>query len=168
MIPRRLLRWVALTSLVPLLGGAECEHLGEVEQGPFEDPRCAARSDDATVGGRWVISGRGHRSECDEGHLNARELTMGSIALHIAQEAATGGLELASAPTVADGGFIWIRGAVDRACVSFATLDSGPRGTASYDFDGVVTAEGRIDGDWIGTGPGSCESGGTFTVRISR
>ena len=60
-------------------------------------------------------------------------------------------------------------GETEGSCVAFEMIEDLGRGDQlHYVFEGEIGAAGRIEGNFTGDGPKSCEVSGTFTVEVAR
>ena len=153
---------VGLALLVAFASACEPLEAAFVQDMP-DDPACQG-----TVGllsGTWEIEGSGERFDCDDSTFDASLFDLTSIPLEVVQTGAVLELSLDDPPPA----FTFFDGEVSGRCFEFRTSEDTPLGIIDYDWSGVVAAEDPpvLTGQFSGTGPGTCETRGSFQVTVS-
>ncbi len=116
--------------------------------------------DPADVAGVWTLTGDGERWGCESQRYDAESLHLSSLPLHVEQE----GDRLWLKEEI--DGFEFYDGEVTMSGVRFSTSEDSEDGLLTYRFTGQTHGTRQIQGDFTGSGPGTCSSGGTFSVYI--
>jgi hypothetical protein len=127
-------------------------------------PRYDAELPPADVAGRWVITGSGSLTACDDPRYDTPNLRIESAPFSVRQ---SGTALTADAPPQPPGGTFELReGSVNADTVHFKTIEQSPEAAVALTYDGRIDDLGRVVGRFTGIGPGTCEGRGTFVVEI--
>jgi hypothetical protein len=126
---------------------------------------CNQRVENAQVQGSWSLSGTGEWSGCDNGVDDGESFELFTGALTVEQHEPTTG-ETDTLSLSGQSADVEFSGTVRGECVNFETTEQSGGESTSFVFVGLYTSSGTIEGDFTGTGPGSCESSGDFEVRV--
>ena len=126
----------------------------------FQSGSCAGTTPD--LNGIWEISGTGKRSECREEFLNTEKFTISSLELPLSYDEVTGELTLGANNFGAN--FEVKSAVVDRACVTFTTVERVGDQTIEYRWKANAKSGLYMEGDFTGTGPSGCAASGDFSM----
>jgi hypothetical protein len=134
---------------------------------PWREPvdYCDEAGGTRMVGGDWILSGQGRRVGCNDDFYDASSFRFEARGFRVAQDGRS--LKLEAWPRLPGTFFTLTRGTVRGLCVHFEThegSDGGP--DVRMTFDGTVTPEGDVVGDFKGSGPPGCVSEGSFRLRV--
>ncbi|MBK6683035.1 MAG: hypothetical protein IPG45_01055 [Deltaproteobacteria bacterium] len=115
--------------------------------------------DELPIAGTWVLTGEGRREACQPSYLDAPRFSLAATPLVITQTSSES-FGLASPPS----GFRMVGGELLVRCVRFRTIEDSDRGAITYDWSGEIEGPGRIEGNFTGSGPGSCATRGSFRI----
>ena len=151
-------RWLRAALLVLLASACDPEDFGFRPEDALPDRTCVGAPVD--MAGVWALSGRGRRSGCQDDLLNDPSFALRGEGIPVVQS--DGRLSLAAEIP----GFE-LTGRIRGACVEATTTETVEGRTTRYTWELVVDdAIGReADGRFTGSGPGTCETEGTFTLR---
>ncbi len=157
-----------MRSSMLLLALAGCL-VGCIVDSDYEPPPqfpCDSSADNADVAGTWIITGSGTRTDCqDDERLDTTLFTLGSVAITVSQNITS--LKLVSPTNSGSATLTLTNGIVDGTCVDFELTELGGKdGKIKYEFAGAMKSNGEIIGIFDGDGPESCDSDGSFTIRI--
>jgi hypothetical protein len=156
--------------LAPLAGlaafqliSAGCELLDDLEKPDLRGDSCSSATALATASGTWQLQGFGKRDSCSDDLFDTDSLRLEAVPIVVTQvdDVLTLGQPLSVPAGVSfDVVFEQVRG----SCVDFVTTETSGNTQIRYDFEGTVGSDGKIRGEFTGTGPGSCKSEGTFVI----
>ncbi len=119
----------------------------------------------ADVAGRWLLTGEGRLTACEDPAFDTDALRLDGVPLDVAQ--AGGTLSVPSAPPTPGGQFALREGSVTGNRVRFVTDERLPDGDRIvFIYTGIADSLGRIAGSFEGAGPRGCAAAGDFVVEI--
>ena len=168
--------WCLLRLIVPALSACPEDGVAEIELS------CDEPFDGSDTEGLWTLHASGTREGCKDTRLN------GALTITSAEPFVIRGSAIARPPSNSDSdafidrilvraGFdltaksapakVLFDGFADGSCVSFSVTEALGKGDGlSYQFDGYMSANGLIEGNFTGLGPEDCETHGRFEVDV--
>jgi hypothetical protein len=150
------------------LAGVACDS-SSTEPPPLRAAGCRNAEENASVGGRWTISGSGRREKCGERKAGTFQLR-GMMVLHMVQRPDPDQPDtdlLVWQPREEIEGGVEVTGRVAGNCVDFDLVRELDGERLAFLFRGEVKEPGVV-GEFTGTEREGCKSRGTFEVEIPR
>lgn len=154
---------VALVVALAALAAPGCDNLFDT---PDAAPPPDMFVDNASLAGRWTITGTGDLDCPADPEQNLEGFRLEAASFEVTQDA-EGALTMVTPPPT-DGRFEFRDGVVLGLLVDFVTLEVNGGQTIRLAFDGRANEVGNIAGRFTGDGPGTCTSRGEFAVEIRR
>ncbi len=137
-----------------------------------DDPRsrlqqCRDEPADADLAGTWLLTGSGVRTGCSDSRFEGDFRIEASVGLVIAQQDNDPNADTLTLISPNDPAFTFFNAFVDGTCVELHIPETTSEGDLAFLFTGDAVDDGRVSGEFEGTGPQDRVSTGTFDVTVT-
>lgn len=159
-----------------VLGGCPDDGNGDIE------PSCDLAFSGSDISGDWELEASGTRTACSDRRLRGSLVITSAEPFHVTTDEVPFDGDASVADTFVNRiversefdatgeslpAKLMFSGDTEGSCVSFELVERLAKGDElTYRFEGQISGEGFIEGNFTGTGPKDCDTYGSFTVRV--